>query len=91
MKPHMPPAVPQPVLPKQPKSLLLSPKDNEVVVAMKLRDVSNAYVNGWHPITGKLTSFGKTTLLGWEVSSNGEEVKMRMLKTVAAKRGLGAI
>ena len=88
LAPYMPPAKPFPISPQPVKSLSLLPKSNEIVVVMKLRDVSKVYVNGWHPVTGKITSFGKTTLLGWEVSDDGTQVKLRMLKAVAAKRGL---
>ena len=87
LKPHMPPAKPLPL--KGPgEGLLQELADNEVFVKMQLRDISNAYLNGWHPVTGQLTSFGKTTLLSWEVSPDGADVTMRMLKRVATRRGL---
>lgn len=87
LKPFMPPAKPLP-LKKQGEGTASTLAGNEVLVKMKLRDVSSAYLNGWHPVTGQLTSFGKTTVLSWEVSADGNDVTMRMLKRVAAKRGL---
>lgn len=60
-----------------------------VIVKLKLQSESPKYMNVYLP-DGTLTSFGKTTLLGWETASiDGVEwALLKMEPKVAKKRGV---
>ncbi|MEY9560516.1 hypothetical protein [Sinorhizobium fredii] len=82
---YVPPAKPLPV--KKPEPIATGttlPSDDYVVIDLKFRGESKAYVDAW-TAEGKPISFGKTTLIGWEIQ--GDKVLLKMAKTVAQKRG----
>ena len=79
----MPPVKPLPVMKPLPVSAKV-PTGEQVVIDLKFRGESKVYVDAWLA-DGKPISFGKTTLLGWEVK--GDRVRLSMTKSVAKKRG----
>jgi len=84
LKSGMPPAKPLPVIKPVPVSLKV-PTGDAVVIDLKFRGEGNVYVDAWLA-DGKPVSFGKTTLLGWEIK--GDRVLLSMTKSMAKKRGL---
>lgn len=87
LKPAVPPAKPLPVAKPETKGKLadMKLKDGECLIALKFRGESPQYIDAWAK-DGKPVSFGKSTLLGWEVA--GENVHLKMTEAVAKKRGL---
>ena len=56
-----------------------------MVIALKFRGESPAYVDAWTE-NGKPISFGKSTLIAWEL--DGDYVVLKMPVSIAKKRGL---
>ncbi len=81
--PHMPPAKALPFESKTPGRTWAGVEF--VVVDLKFRGESKVYVDAW-TAEGKQISFGKSTLIGWEIKD--DRVFLKMTKAIAKKRGL---
>lgn len=84
--PHIPPSKPLPVTKSFALKIEHEGTDADcIVIDLKFRGESKVYVDAWTN-EGKPISFGKTTLIGWEIM--GDMVTLQMAKAVAKKRGL---
>ena len=68
-----------------PKLVKTWAQGDAVVIALKFRGESPAYVDAWTE-NGKPISFGKSTLIAWEL--DGDYVLLKMPVSIAKKRGL---
>jgi len=72
--------------PEPPKSGVTWTGETSVQLAFKFRGESPKYVDVW--IDGVAKSFGKSTLISWDVKGNTGDVVVQMTKAHAKKRGL---
>jgi hypothetical protein len=79
---------PKPVAKPAPKTIMATwAHGDAVVIEMKFRGESTSYVDAWTD-DGKPISFGKSTLIAWDIVQAGERVLLKMPVHIAKKRGL---
>jgi hypothetical protein len=88
----LPAVAPVPAPKAAPKGFQTWAQGEAVTIDLKFRGESPSYVDAWLP-NGKPVSFGKTTLVAWEVAliSGESRVLLTMPKSIAKKRGLIAL
>jgi hypothetical protein len=69
-----------------PKLVKTWAQGDAVIISLKFRGESASYVDAWN--NGKPISFGKSTLIAWEL--DGDYVLLKMPVSIAKKRGLWA-
>jgi hypothetical protein len=72
---------------KTPKAVKTWAQGDAVIIEMKFRGESTSYVDAWTD-DGKPISFGKSTLIAWDIVQAGERVLLKMPVSIAKKRGL---